>query len=556
MELLWYKPADDGNPTTSAKWHELDIDTLPASVSNAVFFSSPFAIGMNPETFAPDRQTNPFPGDNEAKPVTQDMTSLKMGERGILNPLWQYNELADPRTLDSAIGYGRVYNRRIRPNNPLVFIQPGRPKFYGIDHFGFGGGSEADDLRAAVVDSMDVDATAGGDAFNLTTFLNELSADTTTAQIDKGGPMKFYDFEPDFKRYRAYVTSLITELMIRMHIDFNEEDEKGKGKFTALFGTVTDYFTKFMDYYGFWEQVDANNSNGGAQVQSAFIPFRIEKTSSADDSFSTTAEQPSAASQIKGISDQAKEVAFLTNKSQGIKDGATISDALSGAKNLAGDIAGTLSGGAESIIKTGGNILFPDIWKESTYQKNISLNIKLHAPNGNPNVYLENILFPVACVLGFIMPRQTGSSVYASPPIVRLYSKGWFSCTVGIVTSVTIKRGSDSNDWTVARLPRTVEISMEIKDLFGTMVMSMGGNNPNNRLFYNKNSMLRDYLNVLGGIDAFSSSNLSTRVKNAFKNAVFGWQRFFDSRTFFAGLAMNPVLAPAAKIRNVVRGWF
>ncbi len=386
MELLWYKPADDGNTATSAKWHEADIDTLPASVSNAVFFSSPFAIGMAPETFTPNRQTNPFPGDDETKPFSQDVTSLKFGERGILNPLWQYNELADPHTLDSTLGYGRVYNKRIRPNNPLVFIQPGRPKFYGIDHFGFGGGAEADKLRAAVVDSMNVDATANGSAFNLDTFLGELSANTTTAQIDKGGPMKFYDFEPDFKRYRAYVSSLVTELMIRMHIDFNENDPTtGKSKFEKLIGTTTDYFTRFMDYYGFWNQVDANNTDGGESVQSSFIPFRIEKTSSADDSFSTTAEQPSAASQIKGVSDQAKEVAFLTNKSAGVKDGKTASDLLSGAKNAIGDIAGTLSGGAESVIKTGGNILFPDIWKESTYQKNISLNIKLHAPNGNQN---------------------------------------------------------------------------------------------------------------------------------------------------------------------------
>jgi len=565
MYLLWHgikeEDKDDieskytmGIPT-SKKWHEESLeDTEPLSASNAVFFASPFALGMDPSGYNISTDI-PFPGEGAKGEGKPDLTSLKLGERGILNPLWQYNMLADPRTAGIAAPYyGRVYNKRIRPNNPIVFIQPGKPKFFGLTQTLFGGltggisGSDADHLRTAILEkNFESDSELGVQTFTLEDFLTELTEDSTTIQTDgKSGPMKFYDFQPDFKTYRMYVSGILNELMVRMHIDI-PATAYGEG----LFNTVNDYLTMFSRYYGFWDFADAMNNNKSNYLSKpSFIPFRVEKSTDAGDSFDNTTGQSAAAEKAKGISDQAKEVLFLTNDAH---DGKGFS--LSGAANALGGIAGTLSGTAESVIKSGGNLLFPEIWKESTYSKNITIQIKLHAPNGEPNCYIENILFPIACILGFIMPRQSDSSVYSSPPLIRMYSKGWFSCDMGMITSVSIKRGSDTNDWTISRLARTVEITLTVKDLFGTLVMSMS-HKWAGRTFFNKNSMLRDYLNVLGGVDAFASSTLSSRWQNAWKAAKFKFQRFFDPRTWIAGVASNPLLGIPARIVTGVRDFF
>jgi hypothetical protein len=547
MELLWLQEPVDPKKN---KWNESNIDTAPASVSNGVFHSSPFSIGMSPDDTVQQDANNAFPGDYEGGNNPKgDTTSLKLGERGIINPLWQYNELADPRTSGKAgTNFGRVYNRKIRPNNPIVFIQPGKPHFFGIDKFLLGGGGKTDALREAVVDNMNLasDARVTGNTFGIEAFINELAAG---ANADDG-VMKFYDFRPDFSRYKAYVQRLLSELMVRMHIKVPEDLK------TGFLGTSTDYLTQFMSYYGILEQAQGifAGDSGKTNVQSAFIPFRIEKTSDAGDSFQTNTGNSTVSEHLRGISDQAKEVAFLTNA--GVGDGASLGDIANAAVQTIGSLAGTASGTAESIIKTGGNLLFPEIWKESLYSHSITLNIKLHAPNGDPHTYFSYMLFPVACILGFIMPRQTGMAVYGSPPLVRCYSKGWFSCDMGVVESVSIRRGSDTNDWTVGRLARTIEISMTIKDLFPTLIMSLASKNSAFKLFMDKNTALRDYLNVLGGIDAFSSTTVAERVRNMWTQNVFEFQRMFDPRTWAAGLAMNPIMAFPAKIAQFATGWF
>jgi hypothetical protein len=552
MELLWLsEPSDPKKNTIRQKWKESSIDTAPASISNGIFHSSPFALGMSEDPSVQQDAHNAYPGATEGGENSKDgdITSLKLGERGIINPLWQYNELADPRTCGKAgVNYGRVYNKRIRPNNPIVFIQPGRPTFFGIDKFLLGGADKATQLREAVVDNMNLakDNDVAGDTFSISAFIEELAEDTTATD---GGVMKFYDFQPDFSRYKAYVQKLLTELMIRMHIIQPGANEAG------YFGTTTDYFTQFMYYYGWGEQNrGAWGSDGSTSIQSAFLPFRVEKTTDAGDSFTNSTGNSTVAEKLKGISDNAKEVAFLTNAS---KDGKfSLSDVAAFTQQTVGATSGALSGTTESIIRTGGNLLFPEIWKESTYSHNITINIKLHAPDGDPQCYFANILFPVACLLGLIMPRQVGMAVYGSPPLVRCYSKGWFSCDMGIVESISIRRGSDTNDWTVGRLARTVEISMTIKDLFPTLIMSLASRKGVFHLFHNRNTPLRDYLNVLGGVDAFSSTLFSSRVKNMLQQNMFEIQKFFDPRTWAAGLAMNPVMAIPAKISQFMKGWF
>ena len=131
MELLWFN--EDHDPQNEKKYTFDDLDF--GQLSNSTFFENPFAFGQGKvDTVMRASDANnilmPEASSKNATKDGQDVSSLKLGERGVINPLWQYNEYADPRTAGAmGINYGRVYNQKIRANNPIVFIQPGAPKF-------------------------------------------------------------------------------------------------------------------------------------------------------------------------------------------------------------------------------------------------------------------------------------------------------------------------------------------------------------------------------------------------------------------------------------------
>ncbi len=537
MRYIWYYH----DPKKYGNMHEQDIDLGMESNALGAFYQAPFAVSMRAIDSMNKSKIYEYPGASSDKKNMRP--SLKLGHRGVINPLWQYNSNADPRTGDLYSDFGRVYNTTIRPNDPIVFIQPGKPKFYGLEGFF---STKDEKLREAAIDKM-WEGAGGGDAMGGSFGLADLASEFAWRSGDKPNPTKFYDFEPDFNSYRMYVKNILLELMIRMGINnisgfgdikpmdvspSEDDPEKFSEKFKKWMGagwkvpsaSAVDVFTKFMDYYGWTQIANAQNAGSGSNLwatRASFLPFRVEKSTSVSDSFSTSTGDSSVASQVKGVADQAKEALFLT---QGNSDRQNL-NAVAGLADVVAKIAGGVLGGAgmaagtagaqnaEVIMKSGGNILFPEIWKDSSYSRSITLQMKLHAPYGNRRCYFESILFPIACCLALSMPKQVGSAVYMSPPLIRMYSKGWFSCDMGMITSLSISRGSDKNDWTIDRLPRTVEISMEVKDLFGTMMLSMGGAvGKKFSIFSKRNTMLTDYLNVLGGIDSFSDSAIGNRM--------------------------------------------
>jgi hypothetical protein len=561
MKLLWYnesakKPED--------RWQEEDFDIDMTAAGDSLFHTSPFALG----TYGMDRIGAPwYPGKNigDDQDPKRDSTSLRIGERLVLNPLWQYNYFADPRTAGSAgggtkkggvsatadafgTGYGRVYNERIRGNTLMCYIQPGQPKFFGITGF-FGNnifsGEQADmeAYRKAVLEGALSENAIDGSPWNsLTDTLADL-LDLTTKQDN---PTKFYDFKPDFLRWRTFTKSILAELAIRMGL-------ADLYKYDGWFGLTsrTDILTAFMDVYGMGQAM----ADSGTPNRPGFIPLRIEKSTSVNDSFSNSTGESSFAGLVKGATDQVKEIQFLAggNNTTAEKGGA-MNFLTQAVNSIAAETAGAISNNAEAVIKTGGNMLFPEVWKDSTYSKSVTINVKLHAPAGNKRCIYESVLFPLSCILSLAMPRAAGAGVYTSPPLVRCYSKGWFGIDMGMIESLSITRGQDKNDWTSERLPRTVDVSINIKDLWGSMMMSIGQPAVNKfRIFHKYNSAFRDYLNVLGGLDAFSEASFSKSVQNKWNALVAACKEFVDPRATFRSLYNS---APARVIGRIAGNFF
>lgn len=559
MEFLWLDTKAE-TEHTHHKWEEEDLDF--GQMQNSTLFGSPFAIGqgliqdklngqLGDEILYPESGS----AKSKLKGAQGDFTSLRLGERGVINPLWQYTKYADPRTSGpNGWNYGRVYNQKIRANNPIVFIQPGKPKFQGSGGYLSGlvgrNGGYTDKLKKAIVDQGlwgGVSKAAGEISFGIEDMMAQLQLFSSKGQNE----MKFYDFEPDWGSYRSYVSELLMELQTRMGLT-KVYDERRKESDVMQFYGSKDLLTKFRQFYGFWDEAEARSKISDIEVESSFLPFRIEKSSDAGDSFNNTIGESTFAGLAKQVPDAAKEAMYLTGGGDG---GGLLGNVSKFLLNGATEVTQNISSAASSIIKNGGNLMFPEIWKDSGYSKTLSIVIKLHSPYADPVCYYENVLFPLACILGLALPRQVESAVYASPPILRLRSRGWFSVDMGIVESVSIKRGSDKNDWTLGRLPRSVEITLQIKDLYGTMMMSLMGASAKKYKLNRRhlNTALSDYLNTIGGLDTFQQTLPSVKFRQALERTIQGFKSMINPITWqqtMTGFASK--FTPVFKIRDTL----
>ena len=111
---------------------------------------------------------------------------------------------------------------------------------------------------------------------------------------------------------------------------------------------------------------------------------------------------------------------------------------------------------------------------DSSYKKSYSLTFKLTSPYGNIASIFWSIYVPLLHLIALSMPRQNSLQGYDSPYILKCFSKGWFACDMGIVESIDVKR-PEAGHWTIEGLPTQLEITLSIKDLYPTVMMTHRG---------------------------------------------------------------------------------
>lgn len=208
----------------------------------------------------------------------------------------------------------------------------------------------------------------------------------------------------------------------------------------------------------------------------AYVGFRVEKSTDSSESVSNSI----GTSEVAG---------FINSKSQAVRDakfnamyGKTGSATLDMIGDFLGKVANKTSAfidntaGTEGLtaLATGsGMIDIPEVWKDSSMSKSYSFNLHLRSPYGDPLSVIQSLYTPLAMLLAAALPRSTGHASYSTPFICRAYCKGMFAVPLGMIESMSIKRGSDVNGWTYQRLPTAIDINFTIKDLSPCMYMGM-----------------------------------------------------------------------------------
>lgn len=371
---------------------------------------------------------------------------------GIMGMPHQFLPNTDPKIdgsndIDS---FGRLYAEKIVAPMPLMFMTPGVPSFMT---------SFSKDQKSNMLQQL----TGFG--------IGEDTFDSLTSETSG----KYYSLKYQYVEYFKYVNA-----MLRSAAYFLGLNEKINGKSI----TSLNWF-----YHPLNEGADVFDNNGLRSALGTYagaIPFYVEAETRISDSFSNQTAQSTLSSMTDSLSDKARELNFLIgNVAAGAGAGDLFDDLMSvGAdaieattdtiNNLLGkgNILSNLLGKAQTLL-SGGRMLFPEIWSDSTFSRQYNVSMKLVSPSGDKLSIFLNILVPIYHLLAFVLPRQATASkqAYFSPFLVRAYYKGLFNIDMGIIVDMDISKGSEG-EWTPDGLPTVAEVSFTIKDLYDGLFMS------------------------------------------------------------------------------------
>ena len=369
--------------------------------------------------------------------------------RGVLGIPHQFLPTADPRLGKERLeitALGRSYYKHILKTMPLLFITPGVPKFT-------------------------VEATAANRSLLETLMGAGNNEDTTFSG-------KYYSLKFDWEGYFQYVTP-----MLRLAATW-----LGIGKI-ELDGVALDSYNWRINYNGVSET--GQSGIGTSLIKWLFGNAIYNHTVGRDcvvlyancgentsDSFSNSITQSGLASTINNASDAAREAQFITGTlgSQGVGYDPNEKSTLTSGRSTTGmTFLDSIVNKAKAIV-SGGRLVFPQIWSDSSFSRSYTCNMKLVSPAGDKLSIFLNILVPIFHILGFSIARQTeqGGQTYQSPFLVRAYYKGMFNVDMGIIESLSVTKGTEG-EWTVDGLPTVADVSFEIKDMYDGMFISSGG---------------------------------------------------------------------------------
>ena len=230
-----------------------------------------------------------------------------------------------------------------------------------------------------------------------------------------------------------------------------------------------------------------NAALGGTE----FVGFRVEKGTDASESFNNSTGESSIAGTFNSKVQEKMDKKFTLGTLPGGDMMADVSNILSG-------IAGLKEGDVLEIVAGNAHVDIPEVWKSSSFSKSYSFNMVFRARYGDPISIFQSVYIPLVMIMAGALPRSVGKNAYTSPFVLRAWCKGRFAIPLGIIESMSIKRGASEFGWNYDNLPTVVEVSINIKDLSPAMYMALADASFLD-VFANNTSM-QDYISTLSGL--------------------------------------------------------
>ena len=439
---------------------------------------------------------------------------------------YQFLPSVDPRVPDISEVLGRKFAENIILDAPVITMIPGKPKYLPAE-------KDKQTTTNAII------MGASGDFSALKQKINDT--------VSEGDTFRFYDFSKDYAEYVKYVNILCRTcagfLEIKETIDGETcqrydyskyrwtteiKDSAVKNIFNHI-GAKANKFRNSITGKGKETNVGysdiAQSSQGGStevlyetsisedddsfdniMATTNYVQFFVDPDVSMNENFSNNTSE----SQIKGMLDQSgnvlKEIAFAVN-SGGLDQEAfsefadssmqALADTISGVSGDNNALSGVLSRvlSLSSNVAKGENVIMPDIYQSSSYDKSYSFAVHLKTPYGTKFGYFMDICVPLMHLLALGIPKQTTANTYGSPFLVKAYCEGIFTCNMGMVTGIQISKGINSA-FSADGLPTEVDVQITLTDLYSDISMSP----ESSPVLFINNSSLIEYLATTCGM--------------------------------------------------------
>lgn len=443
---------------------------------------------------------------------------------------YQFPKAVDPRITAVSSEIGNKFTQNILLESPVCTIIPGEPVYLP---------GESTEKKVSTATAL------------IEGHMGNFSALTQVLQDNNDDNVRLYDFKNNYNDYIKYVN-----VLCRAGAVFLELDEKVN--ITGTSGGSTS-FQKF-DWRNYRWNSDAglsitsrysenkknvaskstNTSSGSGAMEFEmdsddgtegtlseiltnynYVQFYIDPDVSPSESINNAVGDSMLKSLVDNGSNVMKDIAFMAN-SGGI-DTKTLNEftdaslaavqsttsAILGDGNLGGAISRVINLGS-GVLK-GHNIIIPNIYQNSSYQKSYSVTVHLKSPYGSKLGYYLDIFVPMMHLLALAMPKQESANTFSSPFLVKAYVDGLFSCNLGIVESIQISKVTET--LSVSGLPTEVDVMLNIVDMYSELSMTPS----NEPLRFANNSSLIEFLATNCGL-SLVTPNLKAKYGNIFNS--------------------------------------
>ncbi len=396
-------------------------------------------------------------------------TIIAKNLNGIHGMPYQFMDTTDVRVEGTV--FGRKYLERVVNKLPLLIMSPGKVDFMPNS-------SKKD--AASVLMNLAEKAAQIADRSDLSEMLS--------------GSGRYYSFAYNYSEYYSAVNTMCRSGAVFLGIQDVKVNYSGYTSKLESFNWSKMLGTDFGNYFSAKESV----------------VFYVDSVNQVSDSFSNSTTESQLASKVNQYSEIGKEINFLLGTQTGHKFWFNTQD-IENTLTSVNDIADKYLKGNQlfkdigsnfSTIASGGKLIFPQIWDDSSFSRSFDVNLKLRTPDCDKLSWYLNIYVPLCHLICFVAPMQTTPMGYSSPFLVKAFYKGLFNIDLGIVTDMSISKGKEGA-WTLDGLPTEVDISMTIKDLYQSIlsIVTNDNNSITKAKWFLNNTTLMDYMSNMCGIN-------------------------------------------------------
>ena len=267
---------------------------------------------------------------------------------------------------------------------------------------------------------------------------------------------------------------------------------------------------------------------------SQFVTLRVEHNNSQTESFSNSTRESTIAQSLNSTVQNSRSMIFnLASGNTGVPIFDTLKSGLTDLATGALDavhLSGMMALAGQAFVD------FPKLWDSSTANlPRAEYTIPLIASSGNPISVFTSIYIPIAIMLAAALPLSAGKSAHTSPFLCQLYHTGRVQCKNGIISDLTIERGTGNVGWNAEGKMLSAQIRFSVVDLDELITIPIKSNS-NDRFnsvsgllstavqagstmatgsttagdiitgeAFDEESQLQDYLAVLGGLNVTDS---------------------------------------------------